>query len=93
MSEDEAKATGRCCGPEGCGSAGDPEYDGGPVTRWCIGSACMGWRWDRDFPSMRVKNMAGEEFLVTPEVYAKDWRGVDFETVPPQGFCGLAGKP
>jgi len=35
MTEDEAK-TKRCCG------VGGDTYNG---VQWCIGSACMAWRW------------------------------------------------
>lgn len=43
----------RCCGPEGCGQVnGVEEYPArammaGTVVpvRWCIGFACMAWRW------------------------------------------------
>ena len=45
VTEEEAK-TKRCCGPEGCG--GNAEMHGWPnghIVRFCIGSACMAWRW------------------------------------------------
>lgn len=55
MTEDEAK-TKRCCGATGCGegravqgtmnAAGEisPDY---LEKRFCIGSACMAWQWER----------------------------------------------
>jgi len=44
MTEDQANNK-RCCGPEGCGVVGNPDYEGGPCSRWCVASLCMGWRW------------------------------------------------
>ncbi len=44
MTEEEAKAK-RCCGPMGCGSAAPGTTDHADGVRFCIGSACMAWRW------------------------------------------------
>ncbi len=53
MTEEEAK-TKRCCGPSGCGTLSAGIYEqyltmSGNVSvqlSFCIGSACMAWRWD-----------------------------------------------
>lgn len=47
MTEEQAKKT-RCCGGEGCGTKREvkrtePPYND-TYVRFCIGSACMGWR-------------------------------------------------
>lgn len=65
MTEDEAKLM-RCCGPEGCGVVGNPDYEGGPCSRWCIGSACMAWRWI---------DKAGTKEDGTANYYAGSWKG------------------
>jgi hypothetical protein len=53
VTEDEAKIT-RCCGPEGCGKVertdlvynqADTECVGFTTLRFCVGNACMAWRW------------------------------------------------
>jgi len=84
MTEQEAK-TKRCIGPADCGrlveiskrmtNAGDTLT---ARIRVCIGSTCMGWRWDRDGWSLR--------FDENGPVLAR-------QTTESHGFCGIAGRP
>lgn len=95
MTEEEAK-TKRCCGPSGCGFTTGAEnhiayHDGStgelmaavvPI-RWCIGSACMGWR-----------RLPRPEY--DPDVQLQ-YHGSSLKDIERMklsaGFCGLAGKP
>lgn len=81
MTEQEAGQK-RCCGPEGCGVLGNPDYEGGPSSRWCIGSACMAWRWELTDRGWRVLQTKGLDALLQEAAPNKL-----------QGHCGLAGTP
>jgi len=82
VTEDQAKTT-RCCGPNGCGEVRD-DMRGLPdnAPRYCIGSACMAWRWELTDRGHRVFQTKGLEVLIQ-------------EAAPNKltGYCGLAGKP
>lgn len=81
MTEDEATSK-RCCGPEGCGTFGNPK-ENGTCDRYCIGSACMAWRWFRS-----------PDDAASETEFQKSCSGPDQDKiVEPDGFCGLAGKP
>ena len=76
MTEDEAK-TKMCCNG---------------LTRACVGSACMAWRWlpakPLDVPPGGFNLRAYDpvkmlEFVIAPPN----------EPQPTEGYCGLAGKP
>jgi hypothetical protein len=75
MTEEEAKTT-RCCGPEGCGIKKEPFND-----RYCIGSACMAWRWDDRIAVDRHSSWVVRDRYGEPE------------PAKPTGYCGLAGRP
>lgn len=80
MSEDDARQ--KWC-PHAVASHTNPRAGFEPLTieqpklHYCIGSACMAWRWEsyasRDNPT-RLPG-AGQSFDIT------------------RGFCGLAGRP
>lgn len=88
MTEEEAKNT-RCCGPEGCGQPGIM-----PASRWCIGSACMAWRWvgvrrKTDIgPTARTIDHLDERSAEEARAKTYHNRNVGF-----LGACGLAGRP
>lgn len=67
----------RCCGPEGCGET--RWLDGRPLGRFCIGSACMAWEWDR----------APGESLFDPAT--GDRAGHRRSQEDATGYCGLVG--
>jgi hypothetical protein len=46
----------RCCGPEGCGL---PKNDR-DQRRYCLGSACMAWRWWSISDGLGRCGLAGE---------------------------------
>jgi hypothetical protein len=91
MTEEEAKKT-RCCGPQGCGewssySNNDGEsvfgYVGEPI-RFCIGTACMGWRW------RTIKNPDWKE--PNHMAFPPHDRSNEYIKSKDDGFCGLAGQ-
>lgn len=61
----------RCCGPEGCG--GPRRLDDQPVFvgRFCIGSACMAWRWQKPPGEMAWRAGGGGEGFVFAEYLEK----------------------
>ncbi len=93
--EDEAQLK-RCCGPEGCGAQHG-------VMRFCIGSSCMGWRWqpllaDDAFKEAVIK--AREDLKQTKSAkqddaakhVAKNRAKYGLPPEPHLGYCGLAGQ-
>ena len=80
MTEDEAK-TKRCCGPEGCGEEHSANTTGFTTARYCIGSACMGWRF-----SLTAKPTPHSTGGITEMVHT-----ITLSTT--EGYCGHAGKP
>ena len=50
-----------------------------PPASYCIGSACMAWRWIKPIPRFKEGTME-----VDPET---------LNLPPTHGYCGLAGKP
>jgi hypothetical protein len=100
MTEDEANDV-RCCGPSGCGrtqihvetpdlAPNDAEYW---VTRkwYCIGSACMAWRWSARMVA-RHKETGVIRDLNLGDHYST-YDEVALEVQSDQGFCGLATIP
>jgi hypothetical protein len=90
MTEEEAKKM-RCCGPQGCGgwngnsNAGEAVfgYASEPI-RFCIGSACMAWRW------RTIKNPDWKE--PNPMAFPPPDRSNQYIKSNDDGFCGLAGQ-
>lgn len=82
MSEDEANLK-RCCGPSDCGHENDIG-PGGP-GRYCIGSACMAWRWRVMRPQIGGSYPVGGGQPTI--IYGPP------ETSKTEGYCGLAGEP
>ena len=78
MTEDEA-ALKRCCGPDGCGHFNDNPFP----ARWCIGSACMAWRWNDPWTSQTEEGHGGD---IVVRLKRKPGE-------PKLGYCGLAGAP
>lgn len=58
MSEQDAKKK-RCCGPEGCGKV---HKSSGP-HRWCIGSLCMAWVWQKDATMTTSNGFTGVAYV------------------------------
>lgn len=58
LTENEAKEK-RCCGPVGCGRKPSAALTSASDDRFCIGSACMGWRW-AGWSSLSQSNTADE---------------------------------
>lgn len=48
----------------------------------CIGSACMAWRWLREFP---IRGVSARGDAITGIMLSDDDK--------PLGYCGLAGAP
>ena len=83
-----------CCGPVGCGKIEVNDH-----TRYCIGSACMGWRTEARTLRTMVGNDLGEDDIARgwyrdgkPNRYRLN---SDDDTQPWKiqgGHCGLAGE-
>lgn len=80
MTEDQARIT-QCCGPEGCGYV-NPDDN----IRYCVGSACMAWRWD-DVPNPEYERMS-QSFMA----FSGPRPPMSFKSKE-CGYCGLAGRP
>lgn len=84
MTEDEAKAAKRC--PQTLG-----RVPAAPET--CLGSACMAWRWSSE--STREETVPSSDLN---RWITAGWKvkiagsGSSLLTLPPAGYCGLAGK-
>lgn len=85
MLESEAKKT-RCIGGENLGEWRDPhgrspaEVLGRNMRRFCIGSACLAWRWHKTKLRTTIPHPFG-----TAESYS------DLPAEKREGHCGLAG--
>lgn len=77
MTQEEAKAT-RCCGPTGCGEQRIYDPNTGDTARYCIASACMGWRWQPQGSMDNPTRVPGGGTQQIKRVI---------------GYCGLAGRP
>jgi hypothetical protein len=63
----------------------------------CVAAECLGWRWARGegqkyFVTMRDKPEEAWNWNPSGQPGYDDCK-VRIETIPPQGFCGLAGQP
>lgn len=68
MTEEEAK-TKRCCGSSTCGEVrpvDDESRWSGPYPNFCIGSACMAWRWALPSALDAAGNLVPKEKQVVP---------------------------
>ena len=64
VTEEEA-AHKRCCGPENCGKS-EHTAEFGQSPRFCVGSACMAWRWS-EYQKSVIKS--GGHVLIAPTGY------------------------
>lgn len=96
MTEDDAD-TMRCCGPEGCGERriaqtpllDDSEMPDANAPRYCIGPACMAWRWSMA-SQIGTHGAAWEKGkLVWPD--AENAKQSKVSLPSSQGYCGYAG--
>src|SRR3990167_3927422 len=73
LTEDKAKAT-QCCGPEGCGKRKDitrePAFPRFSAEHYCIGSACMAWRWEPRASAGEVVPEHGPTWMSAGEMYS-----------------------
>ena len=84
---DEEAPVKRCCGPKECGI----KRDG---NRWCIGSACMAWRWAEPAKrTYRVWKDTGKRVDPGTTAPIEAVRYEQEENLSRAGYCGLAGKP
>ncbi len=82
MTEDEAKS--KWCPYTRVGDKAVNRYfDDFPSHSYCIGSACMAWRWD----------CAGTVITLDGMITVAQLDRMKRQATPQHGFCGLAGKP
>lgn len=63
--------------------------DGGTSNSYCIGSACMAWRWNA-ISTMEKPDPADDRWAGP---YPIPMGGACWMRQSDNGFCGLAGKP
>ena len=98
----------RCCGPEGCGTMNRDLDISNPdaLLHYCIGSACMAWRWwplmaDGDFKIAlqqahakleldRDKKLTRQQAIDYVMAHRSEF---GLPEKPERGYCGLAGEP
>lgn len=95
--ENRPASEGRCCGPEGCGTPGNPWPDG-TVSRFCIGQDCHGWRWSD--PALELCGTIHNSSYTPMQAglgegweWNRDLQGWVRPLAGRRGYCGLAGRP
>lgn len=92
MTEDEAK-TRQCCGPQliammNAAIATRGEGMIASASVFCVGSACMAWRWARkpneEWKPDHSMMWPPRDNRLGPQPYIEDRE---------RGYCGLAGRP